>query len=357
MPTGTNGALLTSLRQNYLEALVSGSGRAADTVVETALDADLKAQQIYLDIFQPSAYDIGRLWQANRVSVAQEHVATAIIERQMGELYAYFKPRRSFKPRSSAKPPTIVLGCVPDEWHRVGVRMVSDFFEAAGWQVHYLGANVPVPALVGMVRETSADMVGLSAEMLFNLPRVSELVRSLDEVGLGGIPVIAGGMPFIEQPELWAALSLHGSAGDAAAAVATAERVLNLHQAKARPEPAAAAALRSYREELVLAATNRCLAAGDPADRALLQAGFSYAVRMLEATLNAGTPAPLSGQAAWATERQPHDGVSPEQLLSRCAHLYVVLGEIIPAVEAQQAQAYLDYLTRETAQRAGIEEE
>lgn len=355
MHNGTNGALLESLRQDYVQALVAGSGRAADLVVETALDADLKAQQIYLDVFQPSAYDIGRLWQANRVSVAQEHVATAIIERQMGELYTYFKPRTSFKPRPP-KQPTIVLGCVPDEWHRVGVRMVSDFFEASGWQVHYLGANVPVSELVGIARETSADMVGLSAEMLFNLPRVSELVRALDAAGLGGIPVIAGGMPFIEQPELWAALSLHGSAGDAAAAVATAERVLNDHRPKARPEPAAAAALRTYREDLVVAATNRCLAAGD-SDRALLNAGFDYAIRMLEATLNAGTPTPLLGQAAWATERQPHDGVSPEQLLSRCGHLLVVLGDILPAAEAQQAQAHLDYLMREAAQRAGIREE
>lgn len=341
-----DGAFMEGLRQDYIQALVAGSGRAADLVVETALGATVKPQQIYLDLFQPSAYAIGRLWQANRVSVAQEHLATAIIERQMGELYPYFKNRNATRH-------TIVLGCVPDEWHRVGVRMVSDFFEAAGWQVHYLGANVPIRELVGLARETSADMVGISAEMLFNLPRVGELVRALDAVGLGGIPVIAGGMPFIEQPELWSALSLHGSAGDAAAAVATAERVLGDRQIEARPEPAAATALRTHREEIVAMATARCLAAGDH-DRALLNAGFGFATRMLEAALAVGTPTPLGGQAAWATERQPHDGVAPEEMLSHFAHLNIVLGQLLPPPESYQAQAYLNYLMDETARRAGL---
>lgn len=336
MESSASSDFIGTLREDYLRALIGGSGRAADLVVEAALDAAIAPQRIYLEIFQPTAYTIGRLWQANQVSVAQEHLATAIIERQMGELHPYFKGRPG--PRR-----TIVLGCVPDEWHSIGARMVADFFEAEGWQVHYLGANVPVRDLVGLARESSADMVGLSAEMLFNLPRVGELVRALDAAGLGGIPVIAGGMPFIEQPDLWSALSLHGSAGDAAAAVTTARRVLGSDKPNLRAEPTAAVALRAQREAVVAAATARCLAAGD-SDRALVSAGFNFATRMLEAALAAGTAETLAGQALWAIERQPHDGVTPDQMLARLVHLDAALGELLPAAEAEQAQAYLDHL-------------
>jgi MerR family transcriptional regulator, light-induced transcriptional regulator len=327
---------IDTLRQDYLRALMGGSGRAADLVVEAALDAAIAPQRIYLEIFQPTAYEIGRLWQTNQVSVAQEHLATAIIERQMGELHPYFKGRPG--PRR-----TIVLGCVPDEWHSIGARMVADFFEAEGWQVHYLGANVPVRDLVGLARESSADMVGLSAEMLFNLPRVGELVRALDTAGLGGIPVIAGGMPFIEQPDLWAALSLHGSAGDAAAAVATARKVLGSGQPQLRAEPAAAAALRAQREAVVAEATRRCLVAGD-SDRALVSAGLTFVTKMLEAALAAGTPDMLVSQAAWANERQPHDGVAPEQMLARMSLLGEALSALLPVTEGEQAVAYLNHL-------------
>ncbi|NTU83926.1 MAG: hypothetical protein HGA45_31900 [Chloroflexales bacterium] len=211
------------LGRDYLQALVAGSGRKADHVVEAALDLALPPQRIYLDIFQPTAYAVGQLWQRNKVSVAQEHLATAILERQMGELHPLFRPARQ-------RPHTLVLGCVPDEWHRVGSRMVADFFEADGWTVHYLGANVPIGELVGIARESAADLVGLSAEMLFNLTRVAELVRALGKSGLDGIPVIAGGMPFIAQPELARALNLRGSADHAESAVSLANSIVGAGQ-------------------------------------------------------------------------------------------------------------------------------
>jgi MerR family transcriptional regulator, light-induced transcriptional regulator len=81
-----------NLKQNYLSAMREGSGRMADKVVQTALDQHVTSNDIYLDIFQDTAYEIGRLWQRNEFSVAQEHLATAIIERQMGDLHQYFKP-------------------------------------------------------------------------------------------------------------------------------------------------------------------------------------------------------------------------------------------------------------------------
>ncbi len=334
-----NHNLSVELDQAYLQALIAGSGRAADHVVETALDQRLAPQQIYLDIFQQAAYAIGRLWQSNRVSVAQEHIATAIIERQMGELQPYFRSQRQ-RQRS------LVLGCVPDEWHRVGARMVADFFEADGWTVHYLGANVPVRDLVGLARETGADMVGISAEMVFNLPRVSELVRAIDAAGLSGIPVIAGGMPFITQPELAAALSLRGSASDAASAVALANRVLDdaAGPATLADTPVnASIALHAQREAIAAAATVRCLAAGDQ-DGALIRAGMNFTLGMLEGALTTASPALLDAQVNWANERQPHDGVMPVQVISRLGHLRTALIEMLPAPAGIIVVDYVDHL-------------
>lgn len=96
---------LVVLQADYLEALRLGSGRAADQVVQQALDSGADAGDVYLDIFQPTAYEIGRLWQLNRFTVAQEHLATAIIERQMGELHPLFRPRHR-------RPQVLVIGCV-----------------------------------------------------------------------------------------------------------------------------------------------------------------------------------------------------------------------------------------------------
>lgn len=214
-----NASPRREFQSTYIKAMYLGSGRLADQVVEWALAAGLTAEQIYLELFQPTAYEIGRLWQINQFSVAQEHLATAIIERQMGDLHRHFRPIQT-------RPATLVIGCVADEQHRLGARMVADFFERDGWTVHYLGAAVPTDTFVAMAREMRADLIGLSAQMIFNVPTVVELVEELDRRGMSGLPVMVGGLPFISQPNLFLTLGVRFAGLDAREAVNKANRVL-----------------------------------------------------------------------------------------------------------------------------------
>jgi len=210
--TQTGPDQFTFLRKAYLEALRNGSGRMADQVVEQGLGQDLSANQIYLDIFQPVAYEIGSLWQRNLFTVAQEHLATAIIERQMDQMHNYFQPVQNRKR-------TLVLGSIANELHKLGVRMVADFFEQDGWDVYFLGATTPVEAFVGMAREVHADLIGISSQMVFNVPQIRDVVQELDRRGMTGLPVIVGGLPFTQQPDMFHALNVHLSAANAAQAV------------------------------------------------------------------------------------------------------------------------------------------
>ena len=209
----------TEYQIGYLNAMRLGSGREADKVVQRALDTQIRPGQIYLDIFQSTAYQIGRLWQRNEFTVAQEHLATAIIERQMGDLHSLFKPvKRKLK--------TVVIGCVDKEYHRLGSLMVADFFEQDGWTVHYLGASVPTKTFISMAREMDADLIGLASQLIFRLPAITEFMREIDNRGMGGIPVMVGGMPFIQQPELYKSMGVQFSALDAGEAVRLANQVI-----------------------------------------------------------------------------------------------------------------------------------
>lgn len=342
---------LPTLQEDYLRAMVVGSGRAADKVIEAALERRVRPQEIYLDIFQPTAYALGRLWQRNKISVAQEHLATAIIERQMGELHPLFKA-----PEERGR--TLVIGCVPGEWHRVGARMVADFFEAEGWEVHYLGASVPVGDMVGLARETGADVVGLSAQMLFSLPQVGAFVRALRAAGLTDLPVIAGGMPFTEQPEIAGALNVVGCGTDAAEAVEVAGRLFGAEQPRPRSaqELLASMALGRIRERLVAMATERRVAVGDGGSEAMvaqIRAGFDITTRMIEAALAVGVPEILDAQVVWGHERQIHDGVTPAQVLARFTSYASVVRELLPQPDGPLVASYVDHLIARQRQVMG----
>jgi MerR family transcriptional regulator, light-induced transcriptional regulator len=214
-PQSTVDALVQPLLADFLDALIKGLHRQAEEVTQRALNEGISAGDIYLNIFQNAAYEIGRLWQINRISVAQEHHATAIIERQMGEMHSYFKPH-------ALRYKTVIIGCVEHEYHRVGPRMVADFFEQDGWNVIYLGADVPTQAFVSMAHDISPDLIGISAQMVIRLPALTEFINQLNRQGLGGTPIMAGGQPFMQQPQLYKSLRVHFSGHDARAALTLA---------------------------------------------------------------------------------------------------------------------------------------
>ena len=101
-----------------------------------AVEQGSPVKDIYQRVFQPTQHEIGRLWQTNQISVAQEHYCTAATQLAMAQLYPYtFSAERSGR--------RLVAACVSGELHEIGARIVADLFEMAGWDTYYLGANTP----------------------------------------------------------------------------------------------------------------------------------------------------------------------------------------------------------------------
>jgi methanogenic corrinoid protein MtbC1 len=97
---------------------------------------------------------IGHGWTVRSVSVAQEHMATAVIRRLLGWLLGVYQ--------SGADAPRLVMATPPGEGHELGALMVGVSAAAEGWSVTYLGPDLPVSELVAAARQTGARAVGLS---------------------------------------------------------------------------------------------------------------------------------------------------------------------------------------------------
>jgi methanogenic corrinoid protein MtbC1 len=197
-------------------ALLAGNQREALAVVNRCIDGGRSLVEVEMHVIQPALYQIGEKWQANKVTVAQEHMATAIVQSVMTVGLLRSPPPTLLNKR-------VLLACVEGNNHAIGLRMVADAFQLGGWDVQYLGANVPTPALVAQAAEWKPDLVGLSVSFPQQLRVVRNIVTQLVE-RLGGTrpAVIIGGLAINRFNQLAGVVGADACMADAQAAVASA---------------------------------------------------------------------------------------------------------------------------------------
>lgn len=174
--------------REYLSHLLRGDLQHSRDMVQRLLEQGVAIQAIYIDLLQRGLYEVDELWAANRISVGIEHLATAQTEDLMRMVY----PLVARAARAGRK---AIISCTADEYHQVGGRMVADLMELDGWEVAFMGANTPVKDLEALVGQLKPDLVGLSATIPANLPRLLDAVQLIRRHH-PSIPVIVGGQAF-----------------------------------------------------------------------------------------------------------------------------------------------------------------
>jgi serine phosphatase RsbU (regulator of sigma subunit)/methanogenic corrinoid protein MtbC1 len=200
----TNSAAATRLARAYRDALLAGDSRRAEQTVRDLLTVGLDPAEMYLEVFAPALEAVGTLWQQGAITVAEEHLATAITERMMGLVRPLFAPpvAANEAPEPPARP-VLLVGCVAGEQHRIGAQMVADVFLRGGWDVLFLGADCPTTDLVRLATTRRPDLVALSATIDAHLPAVRDAVARLQSApATRGVPILVGGAPFVENPAL-----------------------------------------------------------------------------------------------------------------------------------------------------------
>lgn len=208
-------APLAGLARAYLEALLRGDRQAASALVLDGVSGGVPVKDAYLRILQPVQREVGRLWQMNRLTVAQEHYCTAATQLVMSQLYPWV-----FSGPKNGR--TLVAACVAGDLHEIGVRMVSDFFEMDGWNTFYLGANTPTPSVLKILKERRADVLLLSATITSHVRAVSHLIAEVRAAEGGRVKILVGGYPFNVDPELWRRVGADACARDAEEAITLA---------------------------------------------------------------------------------------------------------------------------------------
>jgi methanogenic corrinoid protein MtbC1 len=208
------------LAERYLELLLAGNRDRAVELILSKVEDGTSIPEIYLDVFQPAQREIGRLWEVNQITVAQEHYCSAATQLIMSILYPRFLG-------TGSSGPGLLATCVSGELHEIGIRMVSDFFEMAGWNTYYLGASTPPGDIIQALTSRQSKVLAISATITYHIPRVIELIEAVRSSPIGkGLLILVGGRPFLISPGLWEKVGADGFAEDARQAVVTASRLL-----------------------------------------------------------------------------------------------------------------------------------
>jgi methanogenic corrinoid protein MtbC1 len=170
------------------QAVVRGEEYTAVDVLADALSDGSDEEALLLDIIAPVQEKVGVEWAAGRLTVAQEHAATAINERAMAAI-AHRRDRRSV----DAHRGRVTVSCVDGEWHAFPARLVAETLRLRGWQVDYLGAQTPTEHLIAHLHHTAPDAVLLSGSIPTHLPTAHAAITACQAVG---VHVMAGGRAF-----------------------------------------------------------------------------------------------------------------------------------------------------------------
>lgn len=180
------------LSRRYVDALRVAQTALAEQVVDDAIAAGLNPAVIQSLIIEPAMERIGRLWEANAITVADEHLATAVSQSVLVKL---FDRLRVARPRSRER---VLLAAVEGQHHVLGLRMIADVMEGAGFDVLYLGADVPVDALRRFAAEHRPSITGLGFAINLGVGVLADSIHAVHEacpatqIMLGGRAVPVG---------------------------------------------------------------------------------------------------------------------------------------------------------------------
>ncbi|MBN1957107.1 MAG: cobalamin-dependent protein [Desulfuromonadales bacterium] len=193
-------------KNRFLENLLRGEHKDCLSQVRCYVNTAQDLENFYLYILQPAMFDIGALWEKAQITIAQEHLASSIVNRIMAQVVVDLNCPDPSKGK-------VVVSTSPNEFHHLGAWMLADILEHDGWEVSFIGADTPEEDLMAFVEEVQPSLLALSVTIPFNLGKVQTLIERLKaRENTAAIKVMVGGRAFIDNPQLWQTIGADGYA-------------------------------------------------------------------------------------------------------------------------------------------------
>lgn len=331
---GTDAATLDELRSSWLAACQAFDEPAAEQVLAQAF-ASAAPETVCIELLQKGLAEIGRLWYSGDASVQQEHFASALAMRRLNTLYA--------SAPIPTRPGRLLAACPPGEVHEFSLLLLSFILRLRGWDVVYLGANVPLSRLDVTLKQTSPHLVISVSQTLHSAAALHEMGRYVNSQG---VPLAYGGGLFREIPALTNRINGHYLGDDLSGVPQAIEHILSrpIEPPTMQPIPpayAAALAKFSEKETLIIASVNNLLRSTHMETSHVDEANTNF-TRYISSALALGDIHLLDHSVDWVGGLLENHGLSP----ALAQHYYAAYRQAVQQHLAGEADPILEWLGR-----------
>lgn len=185
---------VSDLTGPLLMRLLAGDASGVDRVLTLGYARGADTALIARDLITPALTEVGELWRQGQITIAEEHLATALVGRVLTRRSAALFAERPGAPR-------IVLTCLAGEFHELGIRISADVAQEAGWEAELLGSNVPRRDALHYIEQRTPEAVGLSVTLTAH---IAECARTIDDIRriAPRSKILVGGLAVRHDPDL-----------------------------------------------------------------------------------------------------------------------------------------------------------
>lgn len=212
------------LREEWIASCLSFDRAAAEQILARAFVL-FPPEVVCVQLLQAGLSQIGKLWYQGDASIQQEHFASAMSMQRLDMLIAATPP--------PTRPERIVIASAQDDFHVFSPLLFTFLLRRRGWEVLYLGADMPAAALEEMVAQVEPHMLIVTAQQLSTATSVLEVTDALAD---RNIIIGYGGAVFNLMPQLRERIPAHFLGSSIDGAVTLVESLLQ----RRAPNPPAA---------------------------------------------------------------------------------------------------------------------
>ena len=174
------------LQEKFFRALIIGDKNKVSAIFDQFITTN-ELGQFYRKIFIPTMTKIGDEWEAKKLSVAAEHIASNVAENLIKNI--------AEKTKTDGKKGKVLLTTPYGENHSIGCSVLESFLQNKGFIVFNLAPSTPSQDLVNFMKSAKPNSIVISITLKDNIKAGQRLVSQIRQKSKK-IPIYVGGQAF-----------------------------------------------------------------------------------------------------------------------------------------------------------------